>query len=176
MKLSITDKFLWEMYHFLESISGVTNFLLSSRWQQAEMLRIDKNPVIKKYQKERGRANFSKFVYYLKKNNYIKVHNLKTNQAFVFTKEGLSKALKASFFMEGKRKRKDGKWVMLMFDMPRSHRVARGLLKSIIVNLGYKLFQHSVWITPYDVSEKTENLIQFHSLDKYVKIFLIEEI
>jgi len=45
-----------------------------------------------------------------------------------------------------------------------------------LCNLWYKLYQHSVWITPYDVSEKTEKLFQMHSLDKYVKIFLIKQI
>lgn len=38
------------------------------------------------------------------------------------------------------------------------------------------MFQQSVWITSYDVSEKTEKLMQLYSLDKYVKIFLIEKI
>ena len=65
---------------------------------------------------------------------------------------------------------------MLIFDIPTKHKKARILLRSILYNLGYKLFQKSVWITPYDVSEKTEKLLQLHSLDGYVKIFLIEEI
>jgi len=49
-------------------------------------------------------------------------------------------------------------------------------MRSILQNLGYKMFQKSVWITPYDVSEKTEKLLQLHYLDNYVKIFLIEAI
>ena len=65
---------------------------------------------------------------------------------------------------------------MLIFDMPARNRKARNLLRSILQNLGYKMFQQSVWITPYDVSEKTESYLQMYSLDRYVKIFLIEEI
>ena len=65
---------------------------------------------------------------------------------------------------------------MIIFDVPEKHRKSRNLLRSILSNLGYKLFQQSVWITPYDVSEKSETLLQMYSLDKYVKIFLIEEI
>ena len=114
--------------------------------------------------------------YYLKTNGYIKVKSLENKQAIILTKEGISKALKASFVLEKSGKRKDGKWIMLIFDVPVAHKQGRNLLKSILINLGYKLFQQSVWISPYDVSEKTEKLLQLYSLDDYVKIFIIEEI
>ena len=94
----------------------------------------------------------------------------------IITKLGISKALRASFKLGKAKKRKDGKWAMLIFDIPQKHRKSRDLLRSILLNLGYELFQQSVWVTPYDVSEKTEKLLQTHSLDRYVKIFLIEEL
>ena len=93
----------------------------------------------------------------------------------MLTKKGIGKALRASFALEGKVKRSDGKWLMVIFDIPQMHRKARNLIRSILQNLGYKMFQQSVWITPYDVSEKTEKLLQFYSLDEYIRIFLIEE-
>ena len=65
---------------------------------------------------------------------------------------------------------------MLIFDIPTINRRARGLLRGILRNLGYKLFQQSVWITPYDVSDQTEKLLGEHSLDQYVRIFVIEEL
>ena len=101
---------------------------------------------------------------------------MKGNPTIILTKEGLSKALKASFEMEGKQKRKDGKWVMITFDVPEKWRKSRDLLRSILHNLGFKLFQQSVWVCPYDVSEKLETLLQMYNLDEFVKIFLIEEI
>ena len=84
--------------------------------------------------------------------------------------------MKASFIIEGKKKRDDGKWAMLIFDVPEKYRKSRDLLRSVLHNLGYKMFQQSVWITPYDVSDKTEKLLQMYNLDEFVKIFLIEEI
>ena len=97
------------------------------------------------------------------------------NEKQHLTKEGLNKALKASFIMEDKKKRSDGKWTMLIFDVPEEYKKSRDLLRSILHNLGYKIFQKSVWITPYDVSGKTEKLLQMYNLDEFVKIFLIEE-
>jgi CRISPR-associated endonuclease Cas2 len=65
---------------------------------------------------------------------------------------------------------------MLIFDLPKKYNKSRDLLRSILRNLGYKLLQQSVWVTPYDVSEETEKLLENHSLETFVKIFLIEEI
>src|SRR3989344_2746508 len=74
------------------------------------------------------------------------------------------------------QKRKDNKWIMVIFDIPQKQWKARNLLKSILHNLKYRKFQQSVWVTPYDVFEKTEQLLQYYSLEKYVRIFLIEEL
>lgn len=175
MKISITDEFLWDVYNFLEKTRDVADFVFKAPTMR-NYLPGEENPIFKKYRNDRNKRKFSNLLYYLKINGYIKVKNLENKQAIILTKEGISKALKASFILEKTKKRKDGKWVMLIFDIPVKHKRARNLLKSILINLGYKLFQQSVWISPFDVSEKTEALLQMHSLDKYVKIFLIEEI
>ena len=176
MKVSLTDKFLWDIYSVLEKIDDVTIFMLNPHPGKWSRLSGIQNPIFAKYRHDRNRAKFSKLIYYAKRNNYIRIKNLEGKTGILLTKEGLSKALKASFIIEGKQKRKDGKWVMLIFDVPEKQKKARDLLRSILHNLGYKLFQKSVWISPYDISEKTEELLQLHSLDNYVKIFLIEEI
>ena len=176
MKLSITDQFLLDiLYPFVDASSDVVNFLLSNKYQNARILLGDKNPVIEKYRKDNRLKHFRQFVYYLKKHHYITAQNLKGTKAIMLTKEGLDRALKASFKIQARKKRKDGKWIMIAFDMPQKHRRARNLLRSILKNLGYKLFQQSVWVSPYDVSEKTETILAHYALDKYVKIFLIEE-
>lgn len=174
MKLSITDKFLWDIYSMMHKTGNTIDFMLNPH--MAKFLPGPKNPIFEKYRREKGVKNFAKFFHYLKRNNYIKIESLKDKKAIILTKEGLSKALKASFIVEGKQKRKDGKWTMLIFDVPEKYRKSRDLLRSILQNLGYKMFQQSVWITPYDVSEKTERLMQVYSLDEFVKIFLTEEI
>lgn len=175
MKLPITDEFLWDIFNVLNKTGHVLD-CISKPHTMKNLLPNFENPVFAKYRNDKNKAKFSKLVYYAKRNNYIKVKNLKNKQAIILTKEGLSKVLKASFIIEGREKRKDGKWTMLIFDVPEKYRASRHLLRSILHNLGYKMFQQSVWITPYDVSEKTEQLLQTYSLDEYVKIFLIEEL
>lgn len=175
MRLSITDKFLWDIYSATSKVGDVLDFITKPP-TMANYLSGPRNPVFEKYGKEVGKKAFAKLIYYLKTRNYIRVKNLEGKKAIILTKEGVGRVLKASFVVEGRNKRKDKKWIMLIFDVPEKYRKSRDLLRSILHNLGYKMFQKSVWITPYDVSEKTEKLLQYHSLDNFVKIFLIEEI
>lgn len=173
MKLSVTEEFLRDVYNILVAIGDASAFIFNP--SVAKYVIGVENPIFKKYKNNKRKIAFSNLLYYAKTNGYIRVKNLEGKKAIMLTKEGVNKALKASFMAEVKKKRKDGKWAMLIFDVPEKQRESRDLLRSVLHNLGYKMFQQSVWITPYDVSEKTEKLLQIYSLEEYVKIFLIEE-
>lgn len=177
IKLPITDQFLLDViYPFVSASDDIINFLTSDKYQRIDIMFGNENPVINHYRKSKNRAQFDRALQYLKRNNYIYIKDLQGKKALMLTKKGISKALKASFKSKNKQKRLDGKWIMIAFDVPQKYHKARNLLRSVLKNLGYKIFQQSVWVTPYDVSEKTETLLQYYTLDKYVKIFLIEEL
>jgi len=174
MRIFATDEFLRDLYVSFQDTSGI----LSSFFKYPTMrnsLPGSKNPIFEKYRKEKGLQNFNKLIYYLKTKGYIKIKNLEGKKALILTKGGIDRAIKASFKLDRKR-RPDGKWVMLIFDIPDKHKEKRLILRSALQNLGFKIFQKSVWISPYDVSEKIEIFVQSHNMDNFVRIFLIEEI
>lgn len=175
----ITDQFLWDIvYPLFNSAENVLDFLLSNRYKRINILMGNENPIIKKYKKEKNNKRFNNLVYYLKKNNYIKSKKLESKEAIVLTSRGIDK-IKKAYLKESRKeieKRKDRKWIMIVFDIPQNQRRKRNLLRSVLQNLGYKIFQQSVWVTPYNVLEKTEKLLQFYSLEDYTRIFLIERI
>jgi len=176
MKVRVTDQFLWDIYNFLEKTGDVSYFIFRQRRTMSDVF--PESPIFRKYQKILTKNQFNRFIYHLKRNNFIKVKNLEGKEAVILTKKGIDKAVKGSFKIEGqkKQKRSDGKWIMIIFDVPTNLQKTRTLLRSILENLGYKMFQHSVWITPYDVYEKTEKTLQFYTLDKYIRIFLVKEL
>lgn len=174
--MPITDELLWEMYNFFEKTGRVRDFFAAPRHRKLDVWLGLYNPIFRKYKDQKNRRAFTNLLYYLKRKNYIIAKSVRGIKSCMITKEGISKAIQAGFSFEGHKHRKDKKWIMLMFDIPESHRSERNLLKSIIKNSGYKLLQQSVWVTPYDVSERTEQLLQLHGLDKYVKIFIVDEI
>jgi len=176
MKIPITDKFLWDLYKLIETSGDVLNTVFPPIPTMKEAIYPDLRKFRREYEKRKLRKNFSQFIYYLKRQGYIKVKNLESKKGFILTKKGINKALKTKFKIGKKKRRKDKKWIMLIFDIPERKRALRNLLRETLSFLGYKMFQKSVWICPFDVLKETQDFIQRNSLDCYVKLFLIEEI
>jgi len=177
MKIPTTDQLLLDLASmFFGVTSNVIDFLLSNKYQQINILVGNENPIFKKYRDDKNRKKFDQLMYQLKKTDCIRVKVIENKKEIIITKKGLSKVLKASFRNQEYDNREDGKWIMVIFDIPQRHPKARNLFKSILKNLGYKLFQQSVWVTPYDVLEKTERLFKIHSLEVYAKIFIVEKL
>ena len=84
--------------------------------------------------------------------------------------------MKIKYKVMKKNKRKDGKWQMIIFDIPERKRDLRNLLRENLYLLGYKMLQQSVWISPYNVLKETEAILRRYSLDPYVKLILIKKI
>ena len=79
MKTSITDQFLWDIYNLIEKGENVVYFISQGRKAFYNYSGL-KNPIFEKYRKTINKRKFSKLVYYLKKNNYIKVKNLQIDE------------------------------------------------------------------------------------------------
>jgi phenylacetic acid degradation operon negative regulatory protein len=95
---------------------------------------------------------------------------------FFSLQRGVEKVLNSKFKNIKRKTRPDGKWQMIIFDIPERKRHLRDLLRIKLYFLEYKMFQQSVWISPYDTYKETEKFLRENSLDQYVRLFLIEEI
>jgi len=176
MKLPVTDKFLWDLYNFLEKVDDTLRTIFPSRMYLKEVGYHDLYYLWRRHEKEKSRKYFSQFIYNLKKRGYIKIENLKQKKGVILTKKGAKKVLQIKFKTKEKKSRKDGKWQMIIFDIPEKKRRLRNALREYLQILGYRMLQQSVWVCPYDVYEETEEIIRKFSLDPYVRLFLIEEI
>jgi len=92
------------------------------------------------------------------------------------TSKGLEKIFEISLKLKRKKKGSDGKWIMLMFDIPENKKHLRDKLRRYILSLGYKMLQKSVWVCPFDVLKETKDILRLKSLDPYARIFLIEKV
>ena len=50
-------------------------------------------------------------------------------------------------------RRWDGKWRILVFDIPEQRKKVRAHLRSMLIGLGLKRLQQSVWVLPYDCED-----------------------
>ncbi|MCK5332863.1 hypothetical protein KAJ41_03305 [Candidatus Parcubacteria bacterium] len=174
MKLPISDKFLLNVYSYTEKLDQT--FDIFALKTVKEIYCPSLYDLKKQYERQKNKQRFSQLIYRLKKNGYINIKNLKNNQGIALTKKGAERVLKVKLKASGKKKRSDGKWQMIIFDIPENKRYLRDLLREQLRLLEYKMLQQSIWICPYDIQRETEFLLRTHSIDPYVKLFLIEEI
>ncbi len=176
MKFTITDQFLWAIYNFKEELDDVSDFLF--RVRNSSDFFPEKRKFFRNLKKKKDRKQFNQFLNYLKKQGYIKSSNLKRKKGVLLTPKGEKKALKieTQILSKNKKRRKDKKWIMVMYDIPERKRRQRHFLRSEMLFLGFKKLQNSVWVCPYDVSKNMDKIIEKLSLSSYIKIFLIEEI
>lgn len=175
MKLPLTDQFLLYLYNLIEKIDRASEKFIPPRTMK-EVLYSDLYKLKREYERKKARRRFSQFVNYLKKKGYIEIKNLKEKQGMLLTPKGIEKVLNLKFKLEKRKRRPDGKWQMIIFDIPEKKRYLRDILRERLYLLGYKMLQQSVWICPYDVLEETKKFLRAYSLDPYVRLFLIEKI
>lgn len=174
MKLPITDQFLLKVFALIQSVDRTYDFFAPRTMKEAL------SPEFFKLRREFGRKkdwqNFSQLVYYLKRKGYIRIKNLEHKKGILLTAKGAEKVLQIQDKIEQKQKRKDGKWQMVIFDIPEKKKGLREILRGALQALGYQRLQDSVWICPYEAEKETEEVIQEYGIDPYVKVFLIEEV
>ena len=63
----------------------------------------------------------------------------------------------------------DGKWRVVMYDVPESKKVARDAIRFKIKGVGFKEWQKSVFIHPYPGREQVDFVTELFNLRPYVR-------
>lgn len=119
-----------------------------------------------------------KSFYYLKKKGLIK----KTAGAtFRLSKTGEKEAffahLDAQTVLYKPKKRKwDGRWRMIIFDVPEKKRKYRDYLRQMLKTLGFKELQKSTWVTPYPIPGFLKELLWEEQMKHFTRFITIKEI
>lgn len=96
---------------------------------------------------------------------------------FILTEKGKLKALTYHFQkMKIKREDWDGKWRIVIFDIPEKMRRGRDALRDKLKELGFYELQKSVFIFPYECKDEIEFVIEFFNLRRYVRFGVLENI
>lgn len=96
----------------------------------------------------------------------------------VLNKNGEKKALEYQLEkMEIKKPLKwDGKWRMVLFDIPHSKRKVRDALRFHLKRLGFFQYQKSVFVCPYQCADEIDFIIEFYQIRPNVRQLVISEI
>lgn len=69
----------------------------------------------------------------------------------------------------------DGKWRMVVFDIPEDAREKRDQLRSLLKRQGFVKLQASVFVNPYPLNREALDFLKFSGLMAYIRIAKIEE-
>lgn len=95
----------------------------------------------------------------------------------ILTDKGKLKAINFHFQeMKIKTPTWDGKWRIVVFDIPEKIRKGRDALREKLKDLGFYELQKSVFVFPYECRDEINFLIEFFELRKYVRYGVLESI
>ncbi len=100
----------------------------------------------------------------------------KSGDIFSLTKRGESLANKISGYKQRLEEKWDGKYRLVIFDIPEIYRHHRNWLRQELYFLGYKKLQNSVFVSKLSLTEDIIKEIKEREIENYVNYLLVEHI
>ena len=111
-------------------------------------------------------------LYRLKETGYLTEVEKEGRKKYIATLKGKTKI----FAYLKKDKKWDNKWRIVVFDIPEQKKKMREFFRERLNDLGFRKMQDSVWISPYNIADKVEELIEFCRAKSYAHYLLVEEL
>ena len=104
--------------------------------------------------------------------------NANGSTTLVLNEKGRKKALtyQAKNMTIERPKQWDGKWRLVVFDIPEDEREARDSLRHHLAHIGFYKLQQSVAVFPFECRNEIDFLVELHSIRRYVRCMIVEEI
>jgi len=113
----------------------------------------------------------------LKRRGYLKNTEIDKKILYKLTPKGYELIKKIIIERAAKNKKEwDGKWRILIFDIPENKRVFRDNLRKILKEIGFYRLQKSVWIYPYDAIEYIYTLIPSAKESKWFNYIIADHV
>ncbi len=112
----------------------------------------------------------------LEKKGYIRSWGEKNAWKFELTKEGRDQ-LKKKIIEEiliPKSAIWDGKWRMVVFDIPEKYRQARNALRGKLEHVGFQYLNLSVWVHPFECRSEINAIVEYYGVGKYVRYAIVD--
>ncbi|MDO8474009.1 MAG: hypothetical protein Q7S62_00420 [bacterium] len=99
------------------------------------------------------------------------------SETLLLTKKGKLKALTFHFeHLKIKKENWDGKWRLVIFDIPEKIRAGRNALRRKLRDLGFYELQKSALIFPYACEKELKFIIEFFGMRRFVRVCIVQSI
>lgn len=118
------------------------------------------------------KAALSKAISRLKEKGLIKTEGNEFELVLRLTNEG-----KQALFLTGFPEEKwDGKWRIVVFDIPEEKKLIRNMFRRNLKKWEFKLLQKSVWISKKHVTEKLIEYVKYLKIEEWVLVIESDKI
>ncbi|MEI8343867.1 MAG: hypothetical protein WCF93_02885 [Candidatus Moraniibacteriota bacterium] len=136
---------------------------------------------MRKEWKDIDQRNFNRSIRTLSKEKLIEQHELPDGSfKMVLTVNGKKQAKILNFLGSAitfkKPKRWDGKWRVVLFDIPERDRIFRDILRQHLYDLKFRKLQHSVFVSPYPCEQSILELTAIYGAERYVRVITADKI
>lgn len=135
----------------------------------------------KKYGYTRKRNTYHTALGRLERTGYISKKGSRENTIYRLTKKGEKEAFFAFINLESrtkptKKQKWDGKWRIIFFDIPEKKRGYRDYLRTLLKAIGFREFQKSIWIYPYQIPEFFREVLFEENIKQYTRFITTNEV
>ncbi len=114
-------------------------------------------------------------IYYLQQKGLIRSVDKEGKRFIKLTKRGRLRTLLEKFDVNTNAQW-DGKWRVLMFDIPESVNALRSQLVYHLKDLSFVKLQGSVYISPFAFNESAMEYLKISGLTRFIRLLLVEKI
>lgn len=119
-----------------------------------------------------------KAIKYLEEQNRIAIRERGDEYYILLTQEGKVKLAEVAIWdlSIAAPKRWDKKWRLVMFDFPKEMTTTRNSFRVKLEELGFKPYQRSVYIYPFECTEEMQSICDFFQAHEYVRYIVAIDI
>lgn len=111
----------------------------------------------------------------LEKQKDVSIRQENDTAIISLTSQGKKKILKYAIndFIIEKPSRWDGKWRVVIYDVPRTSNKLREILRNTLKGLGFLKIQESVYVIPYECSQQIEFIRHYYRLGEIMNLLTV---
>lgn len=127
--------------------------------------------------KDINRRELGRIIKRLEKQEMISFRKHDDKIAVTITEKGKRRLLEYDFEkIELKAKKRDGKWRLIIFDIPEDKKISRDAFRNKLLQLGMIRLQDSVFVSAFPCKEEVDFLCHFLGISDYVTLLTLDKI
>jgi CRISPR-associated endonuclease Cas2 len=152
----------------------ITETILSSLWQAFTQPWNENYRAVNKSNRDCSKDYYRTAVYRLRHQGLIDIANNNGQKFLRLTRDGQLKVLVLKAVSIDRRKW-DGKWRLVVFDIPEKARQERNQLRQLLKNNQFHKLQASVFISPFPLNLKAIEYLKETKLIDFIRILRVDK-